>query len=132
MNYHIQHGQHSHSGLPYKVSPSGVITFCYDERAKSARSRAMKGFYREAARRLPSTWVWKTHFNPGGIAVWGETYAKVYRTPSEPILEAYDTGGGILIRQWDGRSSGRNHYALSMEQFCFLAEKLAGEVFKRF
>src|SRR5271170_3913739 len=90
--------------------------YCYDNPAKNQQSREMKAFYRAAAQQLPA-FTFKTHFNSGGIAVWGETYAKIYlrhdipgAAERHPVVEAYDTSMGLLVRQWDGRNSGRNHY----------------------
>lgn len=121
-----------------------------DPAAKIAHSRAMKRFYNAAARLLNhggNHYTIKTHFNPGGIAVWGETYAKVYAidatfpTPNgKPIVEAFDTefnfsgepNGRVLIRQWDGRNSGHNHYVTTLEQFVTMVRELESKPFVRF
>ena len=71
------------------------------------------------------------HFNRGGIAVWGETYAKITRN-GFPVVEAYDTSMGLLVRQWDGRNSGRNHYVKTLDQFVNLVLNLANQPFVRF
>jgi hypothetical protein len=104
--------------------------YCYDEPGKNKQSREMKAFYRDAAKQLPA-FTFKTHFNPGGIAVWGETYAKIYRDGA-PVVEAYDTSMGLLVRQWDGRNSGRNNYISTLGQFVSLVQTLAAQPFVRF
>ena len=104
--------------------------YCYDATAKIQQSKSMRAFYRQAVKLLPTV-TFKTHFNPGGIAVWGETYAKLYRD-GLPIVEAYDTSMGLLVRQWNGRNSGRNHYVASVEEFAALVETLAAQPFVRF
>lgn len=49
-----------------------------------------------------------------------------------PVVEAYDTHMGILVRQWDGRNSGRNHYVKTLEEFVLLVRELASREFVRF
>ncbi len=81
------------------------------------------------------------------MAVWGETYAKIYRvtyvnvppeTPdapgivNRPVVEAYDTSMGLLVRQWDGKHSGANHYVQTLEQFVELVRELERKPFVRF
>ena len=116
--------------------PKHPTLYCYYEPAKLAQSRAIRKVYRQAAKLLPD-FVIKTHFNPGGIAVWGETYAYIYRTvnqinslpsdPPMPVVEAYDTSMGLLVRQWDGRNSGANCYVQTLEQFVSLVQALASK-----
>ena len=89
--------------------------YCPGNSAKQAQSRAMRRFYKAASKQLPG-FQFETHFNPGGPAVWGETYAKLYLN-DRPVIEAYDTHMGILVRQWDGRNSGHNNYVQTLEQF---------------
>jgi hypothetical protein len=139
----------------------------------------MRRFYRQASKQLPG-FQFETHFSPGGIAVWGETYAKIYRPNPHirsticqhafdyvfnslrevfshkvirqtmetlddarmeaekteqpyPVVEAYDTPMmGILVRQWDGRNSGRNNYVKTLEQFVAMVQQLASKPFVRF
>lgn len=110
--------------------PKQPQPYCYDNAAKLAHSRAMRKAYRDASKQLP-LFSLKTHFNRGGIAVWGETYAKVY-AGSLPVVEAYDTSMGLLVRQWDGRNSGANHYVQTVEQFVSLVKELASKPFVRF
>lgn len=120
--------------------PKQPALTCYDNPAKQAQSRAIRKVYRQAAKQL-SEFKIDVRFNPGGIAVWGETYAKIYArrledytfvTPSVPVVEAYDTSMGLLVRQWDGRNSGANHYVQTVEQFVSLARELASRPFVRF
>jgi hypothetical protein len=154
--------------------------YCPGNSAKQAQSRAMRRFYKAASKQLPD-FQFETHFNPGGPAVWGETYAKLYKPnphigsticqhafdyvfqhcrelfprevirqtmetlddarmealadPMEdplPVVEAFDTSLGILVRQWDGRNSGRNNYVKTLEQFVYIVRQLASGKFERF
>jgi len=94
----------------------------------------MRRFYRTAQKRMPQ-FQFKVYFNPGGIAVWGETYAKLYvklGNANLPKVEAYDTSMGLLVRQWDGNHSGHNHYVKTLDEFCNLASELASKPFVRF
>lgn len=120
--------------------PKQPALTCYDNTAKQTQSRKIRSVYRQAAKLL-SEFKIEVRFNPGGIAVWGETYAKIYArrledytfvTPSQPVVEAYDTSMGLLVRQWDGRNSGANHYVQTLEQFVSLARELASRPFVRF
>ncbi len=103
---------------------------CYDEAAKKAQSAKIRKVYREAAKLLPEFRI-EVHFNRGGIAVWGETYAKIY-AGSAPVVEAYDTSMGLLVRQWDGRNSGMNNYVTTLDGFVTLVKDLARKPFVRF
>jgi hypothetical protein len=122
--------------------PKQPSMFCYNETAKLAHSRNMRSVYRQASKLLPG-FNFKIHFNRGGIAVWGETYAKIYTTNQAidtktpyvcdvPVVEAYDTSMGLLVRQWDGKHSGGNHYVKTLEQFVNLVKELASKPFVRF
>lgn len=111
-------------------APQQPNLYCYNEPAKKAQSLAMHRFYRAAQKLLPE-FTFKIHFNPGGIAVWGETYLKVYLN-DKPVVEAYDTSMGLLTRQWDGRNSGRNHYVQDLSVFVGLVRELAAKAFVRF
>jgi len=120
--------------------PKQPSLLCYNEPAKQAQSAAIRKVYRDAAKQL-SEFKIEVHFNRGGIAVWGETYAKIYArriedytfvTPSQPVVEAYDTSMGLLVRQWDGKHSGANHYVQTVEQFVSLVNELAHKPFVRF
>lgn len=113
-----------------QTAPKQPNLYCYNDPAKKAHSNAMRRFYRAAAKLLPE-FQFKVHFNPGGIAVWGETYAKIYRD-GQPVVEAYDTSMGLLTRQWDGRNSGRNIYVNDLDQFVSLVRELASKPFVRF
>lgn len=104
--------------------------YCYNETAKDSQSRSVRSLYRKAQKELP-TFTFKVHFNRGGIAVWGETYAKISLNGA-PVVEAYDTSMGLLVRQWDGRNSGRNHYVKTVEQFVSLVQTLSAQPFVRF
>ena len=112
------------------LAPTQPGTFCYDNTAKMSQSRATRRFFREASKRLPQL-EFKTHFNPSGVAVWGETYAHIFRD-GKPVIEAYDTRDGILVRQWDGDHSGHNHYAHTLLTFVEFVETLAQRPFVRF
>lgn len=121
-------------------APQQPRTYCYDERAKVRHSQAMRRFYRAALKELNSTpntpeFAFKVHFKPGGIAVWGETYAYISEhsyAGVHSVIEAYDTSMGLLVRQWDGHNSGRNHYVQTLEQFVSLVRDLASKPFVRF
>ena len=111
--------------------------YCYNETAKDSQSRSVRSLYRKALKALNSvaipteTYDMNVRFNRGGIAVWGETYAKITRN-GFPVVEAYDTSMGLLVRQWDGRNSGCNHYVTTLEQFVELVINLANTPFVRF
>lgn len=105
--------------------------------AKQAQSSAMRRVYRQAQKQLPE-FVFKVHFNKGGIAVYGETYAHICAVDNSlplgkrPVVEAYDTSMGLLVRQWNGSNSGANHYVQTLEQFVSLIKELASKPFVRF
>lgn len=114
---------------------------------KLAHSNRVKQFYRDAGKLLGASFTIKTHFNPGGIAVWGETYAKIYQvceglTPDAPtrlpVVEAFDytsyssADGGIIVRQWNGKNSGGNIQIQTLFQFVEKVRELASKPFVRF
>ncbi len=117
--------------------PDQPRPYCYNEQAKNAHSQNIRKVYCQAAKLLPG-FAFKVHFNRGGIAVYGETYAKIYRdtcipeTVSLPVVEAYDTSMGLLIRQWDGKNSGANYYVHTLDAFVELVKQLASRPFVRF
>ena len=114
------------------TAPIQKQMFCYNETAKDAQSRAVRKFFREAQKELSGRGLtFKTHFCRGGVAVWGETYLRVYRNGA-PILEAYDTSMGLLVRQWDGRNSGANHYVSNLVSFVLMSLELIEKPFVRF
>lgn len=107
--------------------------YCYNEPAKNAQSMKARRFFRAALQLLPDEFSQRVHFNRGGIAVWGETYCKFYVGDGEtPVVEAFDTSMGILVRQWDGKNSGANRYAQTLEQFVSLVLELSAKPFVRF
>lgn len=110
--------------------PQQPSMMCYNEPAKLKHSNAIRKVYRQAAKELHNFEV-KVHFNRGGIAVWGETYAKLYQQ-GKPVVEAYDTSMGMLVRQWDGKNSGHNYYVSTVEQLVSLVQQLARQPFLRF
>lgn len=112
-------------------APIQLGLLCYNENAKQEQTRSAKRFFRAALRHLPISFSQTLHFNRGGIAVWGETYCKLY-LEGKPVVEAYDTSMGILVRQWDGRNSGHNNYVQSLEGFVRMVEQLASRPFVRF
>ena len=58
-------------------APTQPRSYCYDELAKAKQTAKVRKFYREALKMLPGFDA-KVHFNPGGIAVWGETYLHLH------------------------------------------------------
>lgn len=107
--------------------------FCYDEPAKQLHQLAVKRFFRAALKQLPEfVQVSPLHFNPGGIAVWGEVYCKLARNGGGPAIEAYNTTAGILVRQWNGRDSGRNRYAATLAEFVLIVRAESAQPFRRF
>ena len=113
------------------AAPIQPRPYCYNEQAKNAHSQNVRKFYRQAAKLLPG-FTFHVHFNKGGIAVYGETIAKICRNNIVPCVEAYDTPNGILVRQFDGRNSGANHYVHTLESFVSLVQELASKPFVRF
>ena len=110
--------------------PKQPNEYCYNDWAKKQLAANNRKFFREAAKAMPE-FSFKASFNPGGIAVWGEVYAKISQN-GVPKVEAYNTEMGMLVRQWDGRNSGRNYYVQNMEQFQRLVRQLAVQPFVRF
>lgn len=116
------------------VIPKQPSLTCYNNPAKLAHSQKIRRVYRQAAKVMPE-FTFRVYFNPGGIAVWGETYAKLYGRLANAYLaniEAYDTSMGLLVRQWDGEHSGANHYVNTTEEFINLVRTLAQKPFVRF
>lgn len=111
-------------------APEQPAMYAYNEPAKDRQSRKVRSFYKAAQAQLPE-FEFVVRYNRGGIAVWGETYAKIY-SGEQPVVEAYDTTMGMLVRQWDGRNSGHNHYAKTLDQFVELVRSLANKPFVRF
>lgn len=119
-------------GTP-KVRRTWKVTLSPEK--NSARIQQMQ-FTKKVAKLLGSDYKVDFHFNPGGPAVMGETYIKVwkvdysnfithvksgrseglrspvtYQAPAQSgIVEACLTADGYsYMRQWNGRDSGRNH-----------------------
>lgn len=113
------------------IIPRQPNMYCYNETAKDSQSRSIKRIYRHVQKQLPDGFVLKSHFNRGGIAVFGETYAKIYLNGA-PVVEAYDTSMGLLVRQWDGRNSGRNIYVDTVDSFVATIRQLSAMPFVRF
>jgi hypothetical protein len=117
--------------------PKQPSMLCYNDQAKLAHSRNIRSVYRQASKLLPE-FTFKVHFNKGGIAVWGETSAHICAVDNSlplgerPVVEAYDTSMGLLVRQWNGSNSGGNHYVQTLEQFVNLVKELANKPFVRF
>ena len=117
------------------LAPLTPNKLAYDKGAKHALQLEVKRFFRRAAKALPE-FSFKVHFNPGGIAVWGEVYCKISHS-GVPLVEAYNVshwqnGGRLLVRQWDGRNTGRNLYANDLETFVALVRDLSERPFVRF
>ncbi len=92
-----------------------------------ARLEQMR-FCKQVRKLLGDDYQVEFHFNPGGVAVWGETYIHISKVhvgewtnaPSDfvpdpkacrsvkPVVEACLSVTFSYIRQWDGRGSGRN------------------------
>lgn len=111
------------------------ITYCYDETAKNANKLKQARFLRAVAKELAAFKV-EFKFNPGGIAVWGEHWVKIYRG-SQPVIEAIVERGYTIVRQWDGNHSGHNHQLpqqdrLNPEKFAAIAIALANRPFVAF
>ncbi len=113
------------------LAPRTPCSYCYNELKKESLHRAMKRFYRRVGKALDPHFSVKLHFNPGGIAVWGEVYMKI-SVGGRPVVESYNTSMGILVRQWDGNNSGRNVYVSSLEELVSQINALAAAPFKRF
>jgi hypothetical protein len=111
------------------------ITYCYDETAKDANKRKQAKFLRAASKQL-SAFKMDFKFNPGGIAVWGEHWVKIY-LGSQPVIEAIVEQGYTIVRQWDGKRSGHNHQIpqqdrLNPEKFATMVIALANRPFVAF
>lgn len=99
------------------------------------------------------------YFNPGGVAVWGETYVKIFSLTNTgidanggsltiakyPVVEACLSHDFSYIRQWDGQHSGHNYacrykastYKLNpnydyLDDFLLKVRTLASKPFVRF
>lgn len=111
------------------------IEYCYDETAKNENKRVQASFLRKVAKLLPNFKV-ESWFNPGGIAVWGEHWVKIYNGDM-PVIEAIVEKGYTIVRQWDGNRSGHNHQLpqqdrLNVEKFVAMAQALAARPFVAF
>jgi len=124
------------SAKPVPLVPLPPQTSCYDEEAKAQYRSESDAFFRAFARELkihiPSAKV-RVKWNPGGIAVWGNSGAEV-SIDGEAVVEAFISESlGLCVRQLrinDGRrQAGRNNWAKSLNQGVELAVKLAGEEF---
>jgi hypothetical protein len=106
------------------------FTHCYDDIAKMEVRREQARFMRKVVKLLTDFEI-EFRFNPGGIAVWGETYVKIVRE-AQPVVEACLSKDHSYIRQWDGRHSGRNITLNdnSPEVFAGLVNKLAAAPFR--
>ena len=100
-------------------APLQPRAYCYDATGKKQHSLAVRRFYSAVLKALPEfVKARPVYFNPGGIAVWGETHLYLYPIHGCGLstgVEAFDTVDGILLRQWNGRNSGHNHYAKTLE-----------------
>ena len=78
----------------------------------AARIQQMR-FCKEVRKLLGDGYEVTFYFNPGGPAVWGETYVKVHRLEPDgaklPIVEGCLSVDFSYMRQWNGSHSGRNH-----------------------
>jgi hypothetical protein len=110
-----------------------TLTYCYDNDAKHKVKLAQARFVRAVAKLLPDFKV-EFSFNPGGIAVWGETMVKASHA-GEPKVEACLSKDFSYIRQWAGGSaSGRNHSITlnDPQKFADMLRSLAAQPFRRF
>ncbi len=113
----------------------------------AARVKQMQFCKKVRAILEPHDYTVEFHFNPGGPAVWGETYVHVYWTsqtgetsttvPRIPVVEACLSVDFSYIRQWDGRNSGRNvqcQYATprDVQMFVSNVRSLSSKPFVRF
>ena len=107
---------------------------------KNQARLAQMRFMKQVRKLLGDDYTVEFHFNPGGPAVWGETYVHVYKLDEfharVAVVEACLSVEFSYIRQWDGRGSGRNiqiAYA-RMEASTFAAQvrSLATRPFVRF
>ena len=85
------------------------------------------------------------HFNPGGPAVWGETYIHIHRVGNpfydlespKPVVEACLSVDFSYMRQWNGQHSGRNRQVsyirpLDPPAFAMAVRELERRPFVRF
>jgi hypothetical protein len=70
------------------------------------RERSVEALVIHAMRGFPEFKI-EFRFNPGGVAVWGETWVKIQHE-AKPVVEACLSKDFSYIRQWDGRNCGRN------------------------
>ncbi len=107
-----------------------------------ARLEQMR-FCKQVRKLLGADYEMEFHFNPGGPAVWGETFVHIFWTApigvsatavKVPCVEACLSVTFSYIRQWDGRHSGQNiaiRYQ-SAEGFAATVRRLAARPFVRF
>ena len=117
------------------------------QRGNAARIQQMR-FCKEVRKLLGDGYEVTFYFNPGGIAVWGETFVKIsIREGTEygagliaesdmPVVEACLSHDFSYIRQWDGKHSGYNvqfgYKAKGPQEFADLVKSLASQPFIRF
>ena len=79
--------------------------YCYDDDCKACTLAKRSQVLSTSSSFLPG-FTFKVHFNKGGIAVWGETYAKIYSIESNevvPGIAGYDgRAGSRSVRYFDG------------------------------
>ncbi len=106
----------------------------------AARLEQMR-FCKQVRKLLGDGYEVEFHFNPGGVAVWGETYVHIYKLDEfharVPVVEACLSVDFSYIRQWDGRHSGNNHpfnYRMeeNIEGFVLKVRQLSARPFVRF
>jgi hypothetical protein len=108
-----------------------TISTCYNESAKKSESLKQASVMRKVRKALPEFKI-DFKFNPGGIAVWGDTWVRVYED-NQPKVEACLGKDRSYIRQWDGRNSGRNHFInMDVDQIVSMINSLASQPFRRF
>ncbi len=113
------------------MNATHTISYCYDAAAKQAHDRSTRTFVSKVKKLLPEFTV-DSYFSAGGVAVWGERIVHIAKD-AQPVVEAWVAKDYLLIRQWDGRNSGRNIY-LSRDPADFVAQvhTLAAQPFRRF
>ena len=126
----------------------------------AARIQQMR-FCKEIRKLLGEGYEVEFHFNPGGPAVWGETFVHIFKNPPQsigdtcaacgegnewcecggpvkvPIVEACLSHNFSYMRQWNGQHSGRNHQVsyirpLDPTAFAMAVRKLERRPFIRF
>lgn len=115
-------------GQPYVIGARKTWKHTLSPEKNAERIKQMR-FCKKVRESLGSEFEVTFYFNPGGVAVWGETWVKIHWTAPigvsatavrVPVVEACLSHDFSYVRQWDGRHSGFNyatHYQAQRKEY---------------